>query len=82
MKYNKKKPKLRSRRQRDRKEKDPQDEKLCMTKGQLMNVVITAEVNGYKDAKKKRKPQKCCPKAKEFIKGLKAEMRRNRNHAY
>ena len=58
-----------------------QDEKLCMTKGQLMNVVIAAEVVGYKDAKKKRKQQKCCPKAKEFIKGLKAEMRRNRNHA-
>jgi len=62
--------------------KDPQDDELCLTKGQFMNVVIAAEVNGYKDAKKKRKPQKCCPKAKEFIKGLKAEMRRNRNHAY
>jgi len=81
MKYKKKKLKSRSRRQKYQKEKDPQDETLCMTKGQLMNVVIAAEVKGYKDAKKKQKPQKCCPKAKEFVKGLKAEMRRNRNHA-
>jgi len=53
--------------------KDPQDKKLCMTKGQLMNVVIAAEVEGYKDAKKKRKAQKCCPKATQFIRELKME---------
>lgn len=53
--------------------KNPQDEELCLTKGQLLNVVVAAEVKGYKDAKKKRKPQKCCPKASKFIRELKAE---------
>ena len=47
-----------------------QDEELCFTKGQLCNIVDAA-------AKKKG----ACPKAKIFIKELKAEMRRNRNHA-
>jgi len=51
--------------------KHPQDEKLCFTKGQLCNIVDAA-------AKKKG----ACPTAKIFIKELKAEMRRNRNHAY
>lgn len=53
-----------------------QDEKLCMTKGQLMNVVIAAEVEGYKDAKKKRKAPKCCPRAMQFIRELKTEVKR------
>lgn len=45
--------------------RDPQDEKLCLTKGQLLNICDAA-------AKKKG----VCPKAKQFIRELKLEMRR------
>lgn len=60
--------------------KNSQDKKLCLTKGQLLNVVIASEVIGYNDAKKKRKQlQKCCPKAKRFVKELKAEIHEKDN---
>lgn len=49
---------------RHRNTRDPQDEKLCLTKGQLCNIVIAAE-----------KKKEACPKAKQFIRELKAEMK-------
>lgn len=48
------------------KSKDPQDDKLCLTKGQLCNIVSAAEnKKGH------------CKKAKKFIKELKEEIHGN-----
>ena len=44
--------------------KDKQDEKLCLTKGQMCNILNAAE-----------KKKNACPAAKNFIRELKSEMR-------
>jgi len=62
-----KKTKIKNKVKRKRTGKQPRDEKLCLTKGQLCNIVDAAE-----------KKKGACPTAKIFIKELKAEMRKNK----
>ncbi len=61
-----------------RKKKNPADEKISLTKGQLGNIIIASQtlaVSKSANQQKKLKENGCCPAAKIFVRQVQSELR-------